>query len=343
MNPSANPTLVRPASRRARAFVALVGLVALVAAAVVLPQASAPAQTAIAISINPILPPGQNQSTLPVGAQIFNFVISNPTSIVQVNQQAVIRVALPPAYIVNVTDGTASFGTIDNRTGLWYGLVPTLAPNSSVTLTMTWFQPCPGRWPVAARFGDRTVSQTLGFVGSATGSCPPDETVAPQGGAYYALPWPPSTPSTIAGATTTTAVIIPSFATTVPGQIPTVTAPGTPTTTIPGATVGVLPTVAATPTSTTLLRLGPTTTALVSPVQPGQTTTLPPGQTTTTVRKRTTPTTTTVIICKTISGRRYCGPSSSAYKPGQQKVIESKPGQKVSVTTKKKTATTKKQ
>lgn len=338
MNPSANPTPVRHSSRRARAVAALAGLVALIGAATLLPPSPAPAQTpGVSISINPIVPPGQSPATLPAGAQIVNFVISNPTPTIQINQQAVIRVALPPAYIVNVTDGTASFGTIDNRTAVWYGLVPSLAPNSSLTLTMTWFQPCPGRWPVAARFGDRTTSLTLGFVGPSDAKCPPDETVAPQGSTYYALPWPPTTQST--GATTTTAVIIPSLTTTVPGQIPTVTTPGAATTTLPGATVTTQPLVA---TSTTLLRLGPTTTALVTPVQPGQTTTVPPGQTTTTVKKKTTPTTTTVIICKTISGRRYCGPSSSAYKPGQAKAIESKPGQKVTITTKKKTATTKK-
>lgn len=332
MNPSANPKPARNRSRRWRAATAIAGLVAVAGAATGLAQLPAPAQTISAgIIINPIIPPGQNQSTLPVGAQIFNFVISNSSSTVLVNQQAVIRVAVPPAYIVNVTDGTTSFGTIDNRTGVWYGLIPSLAGNSSLTLTMTWLQPCAGRWPVAARFGDRTTALSLGFVGAPDPKCPPDETVAPLQASYYALTWPATTPT----ATSTTAVIIPSPT---PGSgagvIPTLPNAAVATTAPGSAAVAPLPA-----TSTTLLRLGPSTTMVVTPVQPGATTTTP-SQTATTAKKRTGPTTTTIIICKTISGRRYCGPSSSAYKPGQQKVIESKPGQKV--TTKKKTATTKK-
>ena len=43
--------------------------------------------------------------------------------------------------------------------------------------------------------------------------------------------------------------------------------------------------------------------------------------------------TTVVTICKTIGGKRYCGPSSSVYKPGQKKAVLSKPGKKVTTKT----------
>ena len=57
--------------------------------------------------------------------------------------------------------------------------------------------------------------------------------------------------------------------------------------------------------------------------------------TTTTIPKSTTTKPGTVILCKTVGGKRYCAPKSSAYKEGQKKAIEIKP-KATKKTTKKK-------
>jgi hypothetical protein len=253
-------------------------------------------------------------------------VVSNPSPSPLVNLQMVIRFGNRPDQIVNVNDGSGTVGVVDPVSGSWYHTIASIPPTTTFTYVVTWNKVCPGRWVIAARVSDRIVSQTHSWVGSADARCSADESVSPQPLSFYALPWPTIAP------TSSTSPILPPVTTTtfgplvsttlatglVPGSSTTTTLPlgsTTVATTIVPTTVpaGLVSTTAKASTTTTILRLpAPTSSTIARP----------------TTTKSSRPTTSIELLCKTIGGRRYCGPKSSAYKPGQQKAQELKPGQK---------------
>lgn len=247
----------------------------------------------IELRLVPVVQVGTTPSSLPLGGQILQVVVFNGGSSPVVNQQVVVRVPVAPAVITQVNEQASPVGVVDARTGFWYHTIAQLNPGSSSTFTVTWFTPCAGRWPLVARVGDRRTSTSVQLVGVSALSCPPDELAVPIVPSYLDLPWPPTLASSTTTSTTSTT------STTLAGSVqPSATAP-----TLPGASSTLPP----------LLQLpAPTSTT-------STTTTTKPS----TVRKPA-PTATTIIICKTVGGRRYCGPQSSVYKPGQKKAIETK-------------------
>ena len=228
------------------------------------------------------------------------------------NVQLVVRVPPLPAVLQNVTEASSPLvesinkaGVVDERTGFWYHTVVSIPVGGSAHFNVNWFNPCVGRWPFAARAGDRRTFVSFQFTGGTLPSCGADDVASPTPASWFELPWPPSVPSS-----TTTVASSPTSA--------------LPATTVSGATL--LPTIAA-PTIP-----GASTTVPA----PAQLTTLAPplSKPTTTKPKPTTtrrPATTLEIVCKTVGGRRYCGQKSSALKPGQAKPRAVPP------TTKKKT------
>lgn len=236
--------------------------------------------------MNAVVQNGSTASALPIGGQILQVVVTNSGSTPIANQQIVVRVPLSPAVITQVTEQNLPVGVIDARSGFWYHTIAQLNVGASLTYVVTWYTPCPGRWGLAARVGDRRTQVSVQLVGTAQTNCSPDEFAQPATASYGELPWPPS------ALTTTTS-----------------------TTTSP-ATTPVSPTLPGSVTSTTTLG------AVVPPVVTTTTTRPPTPVTTTTVNKSTK---STVIVCKTVGGRRYCGAQSSVYKPGQKKAVESKP------------------
>ena len=239
--------------------------------------------------MNAVVQNGSTASALPIGGQILQVVVTNSGSTPIANQQIVVRVPLSPAVITQVTEQNLPVGVIDARSGFWYHTIAQLNVGASLTYVVTWYTPCPGRWGLAARVGDRRTQVSVQLVGTAQTNCSPDEFAQPATASFGELPWPPSA---LATTTTTSPVTIPTtpVSPTLPGSATSTTTPGV-----------VVPPVVTTTT---------TTTRPPSPV------------TTTTVNKSTK---STVIVCKTVGGRRYCGAQSSVYKPGQKKAVESKP------------------
>lgn len=274
------------------------------------------AQTAAGVSIviTPEVPAGATISTLAtnVGQRIL-IQVTNGGSVALTNQQFVVRLGQKPDVISGVNDGAGNVGLIDPVTGAWYHTVAQLPPGASVTYAISTLKYCPGRWPIAARLGDRIAISYATWVGAADARCVADETTSPAPAVYYALPWPngsgglpvvPPPSSTVLAATATTVAGVPGATTT--------------TTTVPGAVSGA--------TTTTVVGGRPPLINLTLSATTSTTTTLPP--TTTTVAGSKTKTgsapTTTVLFCKTVGSKRYCAPKSSVYKPGQKKVVEKK-------------------
>ena len=248
---------------------------------------SAPPTTVspIDIRMNAVVQTGSTASSLPIGGQILQVVVTNSGTTPIANQQIVVRVPVSPAVITQVTEQNLPVGVIDAKSGFWYHTIAQLNVGASLTYIVTWYTPCPGRWGLAARVGDRRTQVSVQLVGTAQTNCSPDEFAQPATASYGELPWPPlalALTTTTAPITTPTTPVSP----TLPGSVTSTTTPG----------------------------------AVPPPVVTTTTTTLP--VTTTTVKKSTT---STVIVCKTVGGRRYCGAQSSVYKPGQKKVVESKP------------------
>jgi hypothetical protein len=238
------------------------------------------------------------------------------------NVQLVVRVPAAPSQIQIVNesaaplgDPTVRAGVIDERTGLWYHTIVSIPAGASAHFTVNWFNPCVGRWPFAARAGDRRTFVSYQFSGGTLSSCGLDDVAQPTPAAWFELPWPPSvvtttstTTSTLAGATTTAPTA------TIPGGAIPTAAPSVPGSSIaPGST-----SIFATPSTS-----APSTVARSSTTKARPTTAKP-----TTTKKST-----VEIVCKTVGGRRYCGPKSSALKPGQAKP------RSVAPTTKKKSKT----
>jgi hypothetical protein len=265
-------------------------------------------------------------------------VITNETKVPLTNQQMVVRFGVKPDFINSVIDSSGPVGLIDATTGAWFHTIAAIQPGERVTYSVNWFKLCPGKWPMAVRVGDRQVSSTVQWSGTSNDSrCPADESTNPQPSSFYALSWPssisPTTPTTATGVVvipSTVASIPPSSiaipATTVATAVTTTSVPPISTTTAlrPSTTLVTSSTIQSLPGPTTPSATAPTTTRLAGP-----TTTragLPSISTTTISARSNGPTTT--LFCKTIGGNKYCGPKSSAYKEGQEKAQELKPGQK---------------
>ncbi len=213
------------------------------------------------------------------------------------NVQLVVRVPGAPALIQNVTETSAPLvesinraGVIDERTGLWYHTIASIPAGGSAHFNVNWFNPCVGRWPFAARAADRRTFTSFQFSGGTLSNCGPDDVASPTLASWFELPWPPSI------VTTTTSTTTSSSTTVVGGGVLLPTVPGS---AVPGAST--------VPAST--------------PAPSSVVTSFPRSTTTTKARPSTTrkPPTTLEIVCKTVGGRRYCGPKSSALKPGQAK------------------------
>ena len=286
-------------------------LVAVVSGAVVasLAMAASPpssqAQTAAALSIviTPEVPSGASLSTLPTGTGQRVFIqVTNPTGAAALtNQQFVVRFAAKPDVISSVNDGVGSIGLIEPVTGAWYHTIAQLPPGATVTYSVSAFKFCPGRWPIAARVGDKLSVVLASWVGQPDARCGADEVLSPAPASFYTLAWPSSTgglPIVPPANSTTTTTLAPVgvSTTTVPGAV-------VPTTTVPGAPRPSLINLTLTASTTT------TTTTTTS----------------TTIRPRAgAGPTTTVLFCKTVGGKSYCAPKFSVYKPGQKKIVEIK-------------------
>lgn len=270
------------------------------------------AQTTNAIDIRFVQVDGNISAPLPTGGQFTQVIIQN-TGPALTATPVVIKFASSPSVLQFVTENGANVGVIDKATGSWYHTLPTLGEGRSVTFLVNWYAGCAGKWPLAARVGERRVSTVVQYVGQSFSGCPPDETVSPAPPAYYDLAWPP-TPTTVPASTLPASSTVAGAST----QVPASTVAGA-STQVPATTIAGASTVPGVSTDST--------TTVATTTIPKPTTTRPP--TTKATAKR--PTTTVEIVCKTISGRRYCGPKSSALKKGQAKPREVKP-----VTTRKK-------
>ncbi len=228
----------------------------------------------------------QVQST---GGQFTQVIVQNTGPAVSATQ-IVVKFGSYPSVIQTVTENGLAVGVVDQKSYTWYHTIPNIGEGRSITYVVNWYAGCAGRWPLAARVGERRVSTVVTYAGQSLQGCPPDETVSPAPPSYYDLAWPPSAVPPVPSSTTT----LPGVTTVPTGP----TVPTVPTTVLPGASG---PT---TIPATTLLKV----------------TTRRP-----TTRRATKPTTTVEIVCKTVSGKRYCGPKSSAIKPGAQKPREVKP------------------
>ena len=241
---------------------------------------------------------------LPTGTFIkASITVTNPAPVSLVNQQMVVRFGQKPDQILSVDDGTGKVGVIDPSTGAWYHTIATIGANSTTTYTITYGKLCAGRWSFAARVGEKTTSQFVQWAGLSDLRCVGDETTNPQPPSFYQLPWP----SSIAVPTVTSTTSTSTTTTTFNPLLPATTG-----TTLPGGST----------TSTSSTRPGATTTTLLSLDK------LPANSSTTrskTTKVSTGRTTTTVLFCKTVGGKRYCAPKSSAYKPGQKKATEVAP------------------
>ena len=250
-------------------------------ATTVAPAAVPTTVSPIDIRMTAVLQNGAAASAVPIGGQILQVVVSNSASSPISNQQVVVRVPVPPAVITQVTEQNQPVGVIDPRSGFWYHTIAQLNAGASLTYVVTWFTPCPGRWGLVSRVGDRRTQVSVQLVGTPQPGCPPDEVAQIPTAGFFELPWPP------------TAQVTPTVTSTTQPALP--------------ATLG------ATSTTSTVGVASVPAVVIPSTTRPA---------TTTTLRKSTT---STVIVCKTVGGRRYCGAQSSIYRPGQKKVVESKP------------------
>jgi hypothetical protein len=256
----------------------------------------------------------------PTGGLITAVTVANIGTDVQSNVQLVVRIPGLPALIQDVLQAATPFadsgtrvGVIEDKTGYWYHTIASVPPGSSVTYNVNWFNVCPGRWPFAARANQVRVSASFQFTGNPTPGCGPDDVAAPTAATWFELPWPPSVAATTS---TTSTTLTPGVTTTIPGAV---------TSTIPGAPIATLPPAPTAPGASSTVASTSTTVAPPKPTTTRRPTTKP---------KITKPPTTLEIVCKTVAGRRYCGPKSSALKPGQKKPRDVKPP-----TTKKKKKT----
>ena len=316
---------VRGPRLRASSFALMAGGVLAVVAAQALP-AIGQVPVPVSVSITPEVPAGFTTQNLPTqtNQRVIVTVVNSGTAAV-LNQQIVVRLGARPDAIVSVSDGIANVGVMDATTGAWYHTIPSIAAGATATYALTWLKICPGRWPLAVRVADKSASISAQWVGPADARCGPDEVTSPQSASFYQLAWPP----TALGATTTTSLL--PGATLAPGAT---LVPGATTTaviTVPGLTTVPVATTVAGATTTTIA--GAVTTRPGGVTQPSliqltlstaaSTTTKPAS--TTTIAKSTTTKPGTVILCKTVGGKRYCAPKSSAYKEGQKKSVEVKP------------------
>ena len=268
---------------------------------------SSQAQSAAALSIVITLevPSGSSLSNLPTGTGQRVFIqVTNPTGAVALtNQQFVVRFASKPDVISSVNDGAGAIGLIDPVTGAWYHTIAQLPAGATVTYSLSAFKFCPGRWPIAARVGDKVSVVYASWVGQPDARCGADETVSPAPASYYALAWPtppgglpivpPASPTSTSPSTTSTAPA--GGSTTVPGAVVPTTVPGAPRPSLINLTLNASTTTTTTTTTSTTIRpragSGPTT---------------------------------TLLFCKTVGGKSYCAPKFSIYKPGQKKIVELK-------------------
>ena len=283
-----------------RVLVAVLSVAVVASLAMVASPTSSQAQSAAALSIviTPEVPSGASLSNLPTGTGQRVFIqVTNPSGAVALaNQQFVVRFASKPDVISSVNDGVGVIGLVDQVSGAWYHTIAQLPPGATVTYSVSAFKFCPGRWPIAARVGDKVSVVFASWVGQADARCGADETVSPAVASFYALAWPssvgglPIVPP--ANSTSTTAAPV-GASTTVPGVVAPTTVPGAPRPSLINLTLS-----ASTTTTTT---------------------------TSTTIRPRAgAGPTTTVLFCKTVGGKSYCAPKFSVYKPGQKKIVELK-------------------
>lgn len=292
---------------------AVVSGLVVASAALLGPAAPVGAQTAASVSIviAPEVPAGASISTLPtnVGQRIF-VQITNSGSVALTNQQFVVRLAQKPDLISAVNDGAGNVGLIDPGTGAWYHTIAQLPPGVTLTYSVSALKYCAGRWPIAARVGEKVAIAYASWVGPPDTRCVADETASPAPASYYSLVWPangvppivpPATSTVVPGITTTTALVPGQTTTTMIGSVGATT-----TTTIAGAKPTLINlTLTASTTTTTI---APSATTVVGNKAPG----------------RGSAPTTTILFCKTVGGKRYCAPKYSVYKPGQKKVVEKK-------------------
>jgi hypothetical protein len=265
----------------------------------------AQAQTPSTVDIRIVPPETTNGGSLNAGGLLTQVVVFNTGSAPLANVQVVVRVPNAPALVQNVAENGAPLGVIDARTGLWYHTIASLAEGRSFTFVVNWWNPCAGKWPFAVRANDRRVSTSFQFTGASAAGCGADETSSPTPPAFFDMPWPPTPTST------TTTTIVASAAPTTFLAATTTIGSGGPTTSVATSTIPL-----AGGASTTVIPApsAPSTVTPVTTVKPVPTSKKP------VVSKK--PPTTLEIVCKTVGGRRYCGPKSSALKPGQAKPKE---------------------
>ncbi len=298
MNLARNVVSKLSVPKLSRSKLSLVVVVATVVGLLGLHTTPAPAQTSgLDVRIT------TQATNRPVGGLITAVTVANIGTDVLSNVQLVVRIPGPPALVQDVllvptafADSGQRAGVIEDKTGYWYHTIASISPGGTVTFNVNWYTPCPGRWPFAARANQVRVSASFQFTGIQAAGCGPDDVASPTAASWFELPWPPSVSTTS---------LVPSSTSLVPGATNS-TIPGPSTPTVPSPTVSTLP---PSPTAP-----GGSTTSVAAPTVKPTTTVRP-----TTRPKVTKPPTTLEIVCKTVAGRRYCGPKSSALKPGQKK------------------------
>ncbi len=253
----------------------------------------------LGVDIRLALVEGNISQVQQTGGQLMQVIIQNSGPALSATP-VVIRFGQAPSVIQNVTESGSAVGVIDQKSGAWYHTIPAIGEGRSITYLINWYSGCAGRWPLAARVGERRVSTVVTYAGQSLQNCPPDESTSPAPPSFYELPWP-ATP------VTTTTTVSPSALPMAPTSV------GATTTTIAGANPG--------SSTSTVPGSGPVPTASTTTTKAVPTTRKP----TTTRPRIPKPTTSVEVLCKTVGGRRYCGPKSSAVKKGAPKPREVKP------------------
>jgi hypothetical protein len=264
-----------------------------------------PPTTSLGLDIRFALVDGNISQVQQTGGQLIQVIVQNSGPALSA-APIVVRFGMLPSVIQNVTENGAQVGVIDQKTFAWYHTIPSIGEGRSITYLVNWYSGCAGRWPLAARVGERRVSTVVQYAGQSLQGCPPDESVAPAPPSFYELAWPAAP---VATTTTVSPSALPTAPTSVGATTTTInsTLPGTGSTVVGASNPSTSSTVALPTTSTTK---GVPTTRRVVP--------------TTRVRSQK-PTTSVEVVCKTVGGRRYCGAKSSILKKGQQKPREVKP------------------
>jgi hypothetical protein len=234
----------------------------------------------ITVTVSQEVANGFTVANQPLGPQRTLITVVNQGTSILFNQQMVVKLGAKPDILYFTKDSSGSVGVIDGPSGVWFHTIAQLNPNTAVVYTVTWNKACPGRWPLGVRVGETISWQVYQWVSPSVGTgCPLDDTAKPE---PQVLPWPASFP--------TPPVIAP-------------VAVSTTSTTTPAGSGGSGASGSAGSTGSATTKPGVTAPAV--------------GAVPATVSPSSRPTA-TILYCRTVKGKRVCGPARPSAKPAKK-------------------------